>query len=147
MTSPMKYSNAGSVIPQGGLTPRTRQEVERPALLRTRRPVPLVQLTASFQTILTARTDADFLMQALWVAETSGTAKTYDVCLVAPSGSASAANAVAWQTPLTANQSDMVIGAFGLLVPPGYTVQARASVTTTVNIFGHGIDLIGMGDE
>jgi hypothetical protein len=108
--------------------------------------VPLVRLTASFQTILTARTDADFMLEALWVAETSGTAKTYDVCLVAPAGSASASNALAWQTPLTANQSDMVIGAFGLLIPPGYTVQARASVTTTVNIFGHGMDMIGTNE-
>lgn len=131
---------------QGGLTPRTRQEIERPALLRTRRPVPLVQLTAAFQTILTARTDADFMLEALWVAETSGTAKTYDVCLVAPAGSASAANALAWTTALPANSSDMVIGAFGLLVPPGYTVQARASVTLTVNIFGHGIDMIGTNE-
>lgn len=125
------------------LTPRTRQEIERAPLLQTRRPIPLVSLTTSYQTILTARDDADFLVEALWVAEWSGTARTYSVSLVPPAGSPGTANTIAFQCALPAYQTDIVIGGYGLLVQPGYTLQALASAGNAVNIYGHGFDMIG----
>lgn len=126
------------------LTPqRTRFEAEAPERLSTRRPIPLVALTTSFQTILTARADADFLVQALWVAERNGGTHDYTLCLVPPAGSASAANAVAFEVTVATRTTASVVGGAGLLVPPGYTLQALADTADRINIFGWGYDLIG----
>lgn len=122
---------------------RARFETEAQDRLSTRRPIPLVALTTSFQTILTARDDADFLVQELWAAESNGGTHDYTLCLVPPAGTASAANAVAFEVQVAARTTVVVIGGAGLLVPPGYTLQALADTVNRINIFGWGYDLIG----
>jgi hypothetical protein len=128
---------------QGAFTPRQRQEIEAPSLLQSRQEIPLIRAQTTFTTLVTARADAFFLTDALWMTETSGTARTVSVCLVPPAGSPTAANAVSWQVPLDANVSDFVIGGSGLLIPPGYTLQANASANDVVNLYGWGWNVIG----
>jgi hypothetical protein len=127
----------------GGFTPRQRQEIEAPSLLQSRQEIPLIRAQTTFTTLVTARSDAFFLTDGLWAAEVSGSARTVSVCLVAPAGSPTAANAVAWQMAIGANVSDFIVGASGLLIPPGYTLQTNASANDTVNVFGWGWNIVG----
>ncbi len=131
----------------GSLTPRTRFEVDTPRAQTSRRPIPLVQLTTSYQTILTARDDADFMLSQIYAAEVSGAAVTIDVSLVPPAGSASSANAIAFGYAIAANTVEPIIGASEMMVPPGYTVQAKASANTAINVFGWGSDLTASATE
>lgn len=126
-----------------GFTPRTRQEIEAPRLLQTRQEIPLVRAQTTFTTILTARADAFFMIDALWAANVTGVSHTVSVCLVAPAGSATVANAVTWQTTMAANVADFIIGGSGLLVPPGYTVQVNADANDVINVYGWGWNIIG----
>jgi hypothetical protein len=71
-----------------GLTPRNRQEIEAPSLLQSRQEIPLVRAQTTFTTILTARADAYFLTDGVWMANVTGAGHTLSVCLVAPAGSA-----------------------------------------------------------
>ncbi len=128
---------------QAAYTPRQRQEIEPSSLLQSRQEIPLVRAQTSFSTILTARADAYFLVDGLWVANVTSAGHTFNLCLVAPAGSATVANAVAWEIDLAANTSDFVIGGSGLLVPPSYTVQVAADANDVVNIFGWGWNIVG----
>ena len=124
-------------------TPRQRQEIEAPRLLQTRQEIPLVRAQTTFTTLLTARADAYFLVENLWMANVTAGAITVQVCLVAPAGSATSANAVAWTVAIAANTSALIVGASGLLVPPGYTLQGQCSTNNAVNLFGWGWNIIG----
>lgn len=124
-------------------TPRQRQEIEAPRLLKTRREIPLLRAQTGFSTILTARADAYFEIDGLWAANTTNAGHTYSVCLVAPAGSATVANALHWQTAIAANVSASLIGATGMLVPPGYTLQVAADANDVVNLFGWGWHIVG----
>ena len=127
-----------------GLTPRNRQEIEAPSLLQSRQEIPLVRAQTTFTTILTARADAYFLTDGVWIIVYADALRAQlSVCLVAPAGSATVANALAWQTAIAANTSDFVVGASGVLVPPGYTVQVAADANDVVNVFGWGWNIIG----
>ena len=122
---------------------RTRFEAEQPRVLQTLRPIPLLVLTTSYQTVLTARTDADFLISHLYVCETSNAARTVNVCLVPPAGSPGTTNALLYTYPVTAYATEAMIGAIDLVVPPGYTIQALGSANTSLNIYVWGYDLTG----
>ncbi len=128
---------------QAAYTPRQRQEIEPPSLLQSRQEIPLLRLTTSFQTIVTARADAYFLVDGLWIADISASADSYYLCLVAPAGSPTAANAVAWDVAVTANTTAPAIGGVGLLIPPSYTLQAAADANDRLNIFGWGWNIVG----
>jgi hypothetical protein len=124
-------------------TPRSRFEIDRPRVRETRRPIPLVTLTTSFQTILTARDDADFFVRHRYVCEWSTAARTVDICLVPPGDTAGTANAIVYLYAITSNAVELVMGGSELLVPPEYTLQARASANDSLNIYGWGVDAIG----
>ena len=126
-----------------GLTPRNRQEIEAPSLLQSRQEIPLIRAQTAFTTIVTARADAYFLADGVWMANVTGAGHTLSVCLVAPAGSATVANALTWQTTIAANVSDFVVGVSGILVPPGYTLQVAADANDVVNVFGWGWNIIG----
>ena len=126
-----------------GLTPRNRQEIEPSSLLQSRQEIPLVRAQSTFTTIVTARADAYFLADGVWMANVTGAGHTLSVCLVAPAGSATVANALTWQTTIAANVSDFVVGVSGILVPPGYTLQVAADANDVVNVFGWGWNVIG----
>ena len=126
-----------------GFTPRQRQEIEAPRLLQSRQEIPLIRAQTAFTTLVTARADAYFLSDGLWAANVTGASHTVSVCLVAPAGSATVANAVTWQTVIAANVADFIVGGSGLLIPPGYTLQANADANDVVNIFGWGWNIIG----
>lgn len=143
MSSPFRGFTGGDQPGARGLTPRQRQEIEAPRLLQSRQEIPLVRAQTAFTTILTARDDAFFLMDGLWAANVTGAAHTVAVCLVAPAGSPTAANALAWNMALAANVSDFIVGASGMLVPPGYTVRVNADANDVVNVFGWGWNIVG----
>ena len=126
-----------------GLTPRNRQEIEAPSLLQSRQEIPLVRAQSTFSTIVTARADAYFLVDGLWAANVTGASHTVSVCLVAPAGSATVANAVTWQTVIAANVADFIVGGSGLLIPPGYTLRVAADANDTINIYGWGWNIAG----
>lgn len=128
---------------QGALTPRQRQEIEAPRLLKSRQEIPLVRAQTAFSTILTARDDAYFEIEGLWVANVTSAAHDYSVCLVAPAGSASSANALIWESSLAANTAGLAGGAAGMLVPPGYTVQVNTDLNDAVNVYGWGWNIVG----
>lgn len=128
---------------QGASTLRTRQEIEAQKLLKSRQEIPLVRMAATFSTILTARADAYFEIEGLWVANVTAAAHTYSVCLVAPAGSATIANALVWEVSLPANTVDYAVGAAGMLVPPGYTVQVDADAADVINVYGWGWNVVG----
>lgn len=126
-----------------GLTPRNRQEIEAPSLLQSRQEIPLIRAQTAFTTLVTARDDAYFLSDGLWAANVTGASHTVSVCLVAPAGSATVANAVTWQTVIAANVADFIVGGSGLLIPPGYTLQANADANDVINVYGWGWNIIG----
>jgi hypothetical protein len=128
---------------QAAFTPRQRQEIEPSSLLQSRQEIPLVRAQTTFATIVTARADAYFLVDGLWVANVTALAHDFSLCLVAPAGSPTVANAVAWEIPITANTSDFVIGGSGLLIPPSYTLRVAADANDVVNIFGWGWNITG----
>lgn len=128
---------------QASVTPRQRQEIEAPRLLQSRQEIPLVRAQTAFATILTARADAYFLIDSLWAANVTSASHDFSLCLVAPAGTATVANAVTWETVIAANIADFVVGASGLLVPPSYTVQVAADANDVVNIYGWGWNIIG----
>lgn len=128
---------------QGALTPRQRQEVESPRLLKSRQEIPLVRAQTTFSTILTARADAYFEIEGLWTANTTAVDHDYSVCLVAPSGSPTAANALVWEFVVPANTVDYAVGVAGMLVPPGYTVRVAADANDVINIYGWGWNVVG----
>lgn len=128
---------------QGASTLRTRQEIEAPRLLKSRQEIPLVRMAATFSTILTARADAYFEIEGLWVANVTNAAHSYSICLVPSGGTATIANALAWEIALPANTVDYAVGAAGMLVPPGYTVQVDADAADVINVYGWGWNVVG----
>lgn len=133
----------GRLTGQAAFTPRQRQEIEPSSLLQSRQEIPLVRAQTTFSTILTARADAYFLIDGLWVANVTAAGHTFSLCLVAPAGSPTVANAVVWAAAIAANTSDFVVGGSGLLIPPGYTLRVSADANDVVNIFGWGWNIIG----
>ena len=132
-----------SRMTQAAFTPRQRQEIEPSSLLQSRQEIPLVRAQSTFSTIVTARADAYFLVDGLWVANVTAAGHDYSLCLVAPAGSPTVANAVVWEAAIAANTSDFVVGGSGLLIPPGYTVQVNSDANDTINIYGWGWNIIG----
>ena len=126
-----------------GFTPRQRQEIEAPRLLQSRQEIPLVRAQTTFATILTARADAYFQIEGLWTANTTAVDHDYSVCLVAPSGSPTVANALVWAFVVPASTVDYAVGVAGMLVPPGYTVQVNSDTNDTINVYGWGWNIIG----
>ncbi len=128
---------------QGTLTPRQRQEVEAQKLLKSRQEIPLVRLQTTFSTILTARDDAYFEIGGLWASNVAGAARTYSVCLVAPAGTPTVANALIWSVSVPANTVDYAVGGAVMLVPPGYTVRASSDANDAINVYGWGWNIVG----
>lgn len=128
---------------QAAFTPRQRQEIEAPKLLRSRQEIPLVRAQTTFTTIITARADAYFQIEGLWAANTTAVDHDYSVCLVASGGSPTVANALVWDFVVPANTVDYAVGAAGMLVPPGYTVRVNSDANDVINIFGWGWNIIG----
>ncbi len=128
---------------QGALTPRQRQEIEAPKLLKSRQEIPLVRAQTTFTTILTARDDAYFEIEGLWASNVTTSARKYAVCLVAPAGTPTVANALIWEVSVPANTVDYAVGAAVMMVPPGYTVRVNSDANDAVNVFGWGWNVVG----
>lgn len=130
-------------IMAGAFTPRQRQEVEPPQLLRSRQEIPLVRAQTAAAAILTARADAYFEIEGIWAANVTGSGHTVALYLVPPAGSPTIANALAYDVAVAANTTISVTGGAGMLVPPGYTLQADADANDVVNVFGWGWNVVG----
>lgn len=125
------------------LTPRQRQELEPQKLMRTRRPVYITPVGIGATTLITARQDADYILEAFWVANVTNADVTYNVHIVEGAEALSTANAVAYGVMIPANLTDIVVGVSGVMVPPGLTLVATCSVANGVNMYGHGWDMMG----
>lgn len=127
----------------GTATPRTRFEQEAQKLLATPRPIPLVRLQTTATTIVTARTDADFLVKHLWVANVTAGSITYSIRLVNSGGSPTSANSIAEAVALAANTSAALAIGAELRLAPGQFLSALCSTNDAINIGGWGLDYVG----
>ena len=125
-------------------TPRVLQEIDSLPALSTRRPFGVTALTTSAATILAARDDADFRIEAMVISNVTGSAQTVTVHIVPDGDTAAAANAIAFQRSVAANDVLRLFDATNTgLVPPSSTVQALAGANAALNIWGHGVDYQG----
>lgn len=124
-------------------TKRLRFESEGQKLLAVPRPIALVRLQTTATTIVTAPTDADFLVKQLWVANVTAGAVTYSVRLVNSGGSPTSANAVAEAVSLAANTSALLTWGTDLRLAPGQFLSALCGTNDAINIGGWGLDYYG----
>ena len=120
-----------------------RFQPEANHLLRVPRPIDLVALQTTAGTILTARADADFQIEHIFVANVSGSAATYTLHLVPASGSVSTANKVIDAEAISANSSSVVFALKGMMLQPGMTLRGLGSANDAINIGGWGYDFQG----
>lgn len=125
------------------LTPRQRQELEPQKLMRTRRPVYVTPIGMTATTLITARPDADYILEAFWVANVTSSDASYNIHIVEGAEALSASNAIAFGVIIPANLTDIVVGTSGVMVPPGLTLVASCSAANAVNMYGHGWDMMG----
>lgn len=123
--------------------PRGRFEQEPQRLLRIPKPIALVRLQTTAQTIYTAETDADFVVQNLRVANVTAGALTYSVRLVLSGGSPTAANSIAEAVSVAANTTATVVAGSDLLMQPGSFLSALCSSNDGINIVGWGYEVRG----
>jgi len=91
--------------------------------------------TTATSTLFTASSGARAHLNTINVCNTSSSAVTFSIYIVAPGGTASAANAIFYNCPLTANTTTLWTGT--LIVPAGGSIQASASSTAvTFNLAG-----------
>jgi hypothetical protein len=124
-------------------TKRLRFESEGQKLLAVPRPIALVRLQTTAATIVTAPTDADFLVKHLWVANVTAGAVTYSIRMVASGGSPSAANAIAEGVSLAANTSALLAIGTDLRLVPGAFLSALCGTNDAINIGGWGLEYYG----
>lgn len=83
--------------------------------------------TTSASTLFTASSGARAHLNTINICNTSSSAVTFSVYIVPSGGTASAANAIFYNCPLTANTTTLWTGT--LIVPAGGSIQASASST------------------
>lgn len=128
---------------QNALTPRNRQELEPQRLMRTRRPLMVTPVGIAIQTLITARTDADYIFEAMWGANVTAADVTYSLHILQGAQPATQANAIAYNVSMPANVTDIIVGGSGVMVYPGYSLVASCSAAGGMNFYGHGWDMMG----
>lgn len=113
--------------------------------LRVPRPIEVFQAQTTAGTVVTARDDADFQIEALYAVNASGTADSITLYLVPDGGTAGADNLILFEKSVPASD---IIAVFdrermGLLIP-GMSLQALCGVNDSVNLFGYGYDYQGV---
>lgn len=125
------------------VTPRNRQEQDPHRLLRQRRPIPVMAGPEALSPLVSARADADFLIEVLWAANTAATSSSYTMHIVPSGGVATTANCIAFEVPTNTNATSRVIAATGLLLSPGDSLVVKSGGAGTVNFYGYGYDILG----
>lgn len=91
--------------------------------------------TTSYAVLYTANSSVPSHVDSITFANTTGAAITVSMSLVAPGGTASAANAIFFGYSIAANTTFPYTGR--IIIPAGYTLQGLASATgLVVNIAG-----------
>ena len=98
------------------------------------------QLTGSAATYYTA-TNVTARVDNFTLTNTDSSARTVDVHIVAPAGSASAANNIIDAKSIAAHETYTCPEMIGKLIPSGYFIQALASTATVVTIDANGIEI------
>jgi hypothetical protein len=107
------------------------------------KPIAVTPLGTTASVIYTADAVADFWIVHLWVTNTTGSAVTYTVHFVPPSGTAAVGNRAVSAKSLAANTSEVIDVAVNHRIAAGSTVQALCSSANAVNIGGWGYDFFG----
>ncbi len=98
-----------------------------------------VQLATGVATLYTAPENTRAKIAILTVTNTTGTARTVTIHLVAPGDTASAANMVVSAKTIGANQ-DLVISSAGQVLEPGGSIQALASAGSAITLMASGVE-------
>lgn len=98
------------------------------------------QLTASAATYYTA-VNVSARIDSFTLTNTDSSARTVDVHIIAPAGSASAANKIIDAKSISAHETYTCPEMIGKLIPSGYFIQALASTATVVTIDANGIEM------
>lgn len=115
----------------------------RPSLAQPR-PIDIVTLTTSVQTITTARTDADLNITALYASNVSGASATITVYIVPDGGTASTGNMVLHEVDCPPNAMTVIFNVDDVCcISPGASIQALASAGAALNVWGSGVDYQG----
>lgn len=105
--------------------------------------VPGSQLTTSAATYYTAPANTKARIDNLTLTNTTASAVTATVHLVASGGSASASNTIVSARSLAPGESYVVPGAINQWILAGGTIQALASSATAVTIVASGVEYVG----
>ena len=125
------------------LTPRNRQEVEAQRLLRQRRPIPVLVGSETPTAVVTARLDADFLIEVLWAANTGSGSHDYTMHIVSAGGTPSAGNQIAGAVVVESHTTVRTVAATGLLLGPGQSLVVSCNPAASINFYGYGYDIQG----
>lgn len=126
--------------PYNALTPRSRQEIEPNALLRTRRLFPVINLSAG-AVVVESRAAQMVEIERLWAANTGATSATYSLHVLTGTETASAANAIALGVAVPANTTVEIVGGSGLILFPNQRLHGVGG--GAINVFGRGWDVMG----
>lgn len=96
-------------------------------------------LTASAAAYVTAPANTTYVIKKAVFTNTDSSARTITVHRVASGGSATAANMIISAFSLSAGQTYEATSLGNMVMGPGVTLQALASVTSVVNIFVSGL--------
>lgn len=129
--------------PYQAVTPRSRQEMEPQALLRTRRLIPVTPLPSSADPLLVPIDKRMFAVERMWAANVSGSEASYSLHIITDNGASNIGNAIAYNVAVPANTTLEIIGLSGMLLAPGQSLVAVASSADAINVFGIGWDIIG----
>lgn len=122
----------------------SRIEYERRQTLATPRPIPVTRLQTTVSTVATARSDADFRVDSLFAAASTGTGDTITLYLVPDGETAGASNILAFEQVVDANGRVVLFTReYPLLLSPGDTLQALCGTNDAVHVYGTGTDYRG----
>lgn len=122
----------------------SRIEYERRQTLATPRPVSVSRLQSTVTTIATARADADFRIDSLFAAASTGSGDTITLYLVPTGGTAGADNLLLYQQAVGANNRVVLFTReYPLILSPGDTLQGLCGTNNAVHVYGAGTDYRG----
>lgn len=113
--------------------------------LKVPKPIDVSQLQSTATTVFTARNDADFQIEGLTASNVTGVDSWVTVHLVPSGDSASAANTIAYQVVIPANDGVNIFTKENQgLLQPGSSLVALCDVNDSVNVYGYGFDYQGI---
>ena len=105
--------------------------------LQTPRPFGVIQVAATATIVVTARDDADYRIETLFLANISGSTAAVDVHIVPDGGSASAANKAFALTIAAGAHIALFSSEASLLLPPGSSLVALADADVRATGWGY----------